>query len=1226
MGEIILSQAGAVVGQAALPNGVGAFGAHISGAALGGAIGSLAGRAVDASLQPSIEGPRIKALHVMESREGAGMANVYGRMRVGGQLIWASRFREKRRERSAGKGGPKIADYSYSVSLAVAITEGPVTRLDRVWANGETLALSEVNWRFYKGHEDQLPDPLIEAVEGAGEAPAFRGTAYIVFEDLPLDAFGNRLPQLSFEVVRASSETSGLRQAVTGVNLIPATGEFVYGTHIVRERRFPGIERPLNMNNGTGETDFVRSLDQLDSDLPGVAHAALTVAWFGNDLRAGQCRIHPGVETRERATVPYGWEVAGQRRGDAYLVSQSGGSANYGGTPADRAVIEGIQAMKAQGLAVTLTPFLLMDVPPGNGLPDPYGGAEQAAFPWRGRITVEADGTAAARTEINAFVGADGGFGYRHFILHHARLAVEAGGVEAMLIGSEMVALTRVRDEAGAFPFVEALVALAAEVKAIVGPGTKVSYAADWTEYGAYVPGDGSGDVLFPLDPLWASGDVDFIGVDWYPPAGDWRDGESHFDALAGFGGADDPAYLESQMAGGEAYDWYYASEAHRDAQLRTPISDTAHGEDWVFRQKDLAGWWGAPHHERPGGVREVVPTGWVAGSKPVRLMEIGFPAVDKGTSAPNLFYDPKSAESGLPPYSSGARNDVLQRRALEVALGWWQAQPFVERAFVWAWDGRPWPDFPARAEVWNDGPNWSLGHWLNGRTGLISLAEMAEDLAARADVSLDASAVPGLVEGVVLDGPMPLRRALEPFRSLYGLGCSERDTGLQLTVEGAGQPVEIETARLAENLPQLTRPLLDKRPGRLALSYISADGSYAPALSEARRENGDAAYSVDASVPLVLSEGVATALAGGLLAGLSASETAQLALLPEEAWIEPGDRLSCEAVAGDWVVRDITDDGLLRRVSLSRPAGRTPLLALTPPEAAAPAAPPAAPALVLIDGPAIRRGQGDGPLLAVAGEPWRRGVAVSAGLDEASLSVRATIAQPAAIGTLAEPFEAGPAARWDRANTLLIDMADAGLSSTSPAAVLAGANRLLVAGEAGWELVGFISASLEGEDRWRLSGLLRGLNGSAPAQALAGAVCLIADDRLVEGVLQPTELGLPLVWQAGAAAPVGFTHHDEAGLPWPVAHLRAKAGANGSRTLSWVPCGPEVPDNWDLPDPVGSRSYLVEAESAGAIVSSQMVDQAAVTLPAGPDLVRVAEIGADGRHGAWVSITLGAS
>ncbi|WP_084395667.1 baseplate multidomain protein megatron, partial [Henriciella aquimarina] len=931
MGEIILSQAGAALGARLLPGGLGLLGGQLSGAAIGSALGGLAGRTVDNALRPAAEGPRIKALHVMNSADGAGMANIYGRMRVGGQLIWASRFREKRRERRAGKGGPKVADYTYSVSLAVAIAEGPVTRLDRVWANGETLPLSDYNWRLYKGGEDQLPDPLIEAMEGTGAAPAYRGTAYIIFEDMPLDAFGNRLPQLSFEVVRASDEVSGLRSLVQGVNVIPASGEFVYGTDIVRERRFPGIERPLNMNNGDGRADFALSLEQLESDLPGVGHAALTVGWFGDDLRAGSCQIRPGVETRERASVPYGWTVAGQGRGVAHLVSQTGGSANYGGTPADRAVIEGIQAMKAQGLAVTLSPFLFMDVPAGNGLPDPYGGSEQAAFPWRGRITASADGTAAVRSEITAFLGSDHDFGFRHFILHHARLAVEAGGVEAILIGSEMRGLTRLRDETGAFPFVEGLVQLAADVKAIVGVGTKVSYAADWTEYGAYVPADGSGDVLFPLDTLWASADVDFVGVDWYPPAGDWREGDAHLDALAGYEAADDPAYLASQMADGEAYDWYYASPADRDAQIRRPITDTAHGEDWIFRQKDLAGWWGAAHHERPGGVRQASPTAWTPGMKPVRLMEVGFPAVDKGANGPNVFYDPKSSESVLPPYSTGARNDLLQRHALEVALAYWQAQPFMEQAYVWAWDGRPWPDFPVRESVWSDGPNWALGHWLNGRTGLISLAETVEDLGARAGVSMDASALDGVIEGFALDGPMALRRALEPLNSLQPMTCHERESGLVMTGE-TGAAFEIAPEALAEPGLTLTHTLLDKRPGRLQLSYISAGGPYAPATVDARSDLGEPGYSIDASLPLVLSEGVAAALARDLLAATLESDEAEIALPPACLALEPGDAVTGVGLSGVWRIGDVTEDGLTRRLSLTRPRAGRALRALSLP------------------------------------------------------------------------------------------------------------------------------------------------------------------------------------------------------------------------------------------------------------------------------------------------------
>lgn len=700
MAQIVLSQAGAALGRHMLPQGLKLLGTQVAGAAIGRAVGSVVGGLIDARLAPPVEGPRVKTLPVMESREGVGIPSVYGRMRVAGQVIWASRFREHKTTQSSGsKGGPRVTTYDYTVSFAVALGEGPVLAVQRAWANGEAFDLSQVTHRLYRGDDTQDADPLIEMIEGA--APAYRGTAYIVFEDLPLDDFGNRIPQLSFEIVRVppGSDTPGLDASVTGVNIIPASGEFVYATEIVRERLRRGQERALNANSGEARADFLVSLDQLEADLPRVNRAALTVGWFGTSVAAGSCEIHPGAETRERVTVPQGWSVAGIGRAEAYLVSRDeSGRPNYGGTPSDECVVQAIQEMSARGIAVTFSPFLFMD---------------SEGFPWRGRIGVSADGTAAARSEIDAFV--NGAAGFRRFILHYATLCAAAGGVEAFLIGSEMVGLTRVRDAGGAFPFVEALVSLAAEVKAIL-PGAKVSYAADWTEYGAYVPGDGSGDVLFPLDALWASANVDFVGVDWYPPMGDWREGTAHLDALAGYEGPDDPDYLTSQISGGEAYDWYYASQADRDAQVRAPINDTAHGEHWIFRAKDLAGWAGNAHHPRPGGVRAAAPTGWVPGVKPVRLSEIGFGAVDKGGNAPNLFYDPKSTESALPPYSSGTRDDVFQRQALAVTLAHWEASPLVEAAMVWAWDGRPFPAWPLRDDIWGDGDNWARGHWLNGR------------------------------------------------------------------------------------------------------------------------------------------------------------------------------------------------------------------------------------------------------------------------------------------------------------------------------------------------------------------------------------------------------------------------------------------------------------------------------------------------------------------------------
>ena len=72
----------------------------------------------------------------------------------------------------------------------------------------------------------QDADSLIVAKEG-GEAPAYRGTAYVVFERMPLAEFGNRIPQLSFEVFRP---VPGIEEHVRAVCVIPGSTEFGYDT------------------------------------------------------------------------------------------------------------------------------------------------------------------------------------------------------------------------------------------------------------------------------------------------------------------------------------------------------------------------------------------------------------------------------------------------------------------------------------------------------------------------------------------------------------------------------------------------------------------------------------------------------------------------------------------------------------------------------------------------------------------------------------------------------------------------------------------------------------------------------------------------------------------------------------------------------------------------------------------------------------------------------------
>jgi hypothetical protein len=199
---------------------------------------------------------------------------------------------------------------------------------------------------------------------------------------------------------------------------------------------------------------------------PNLEHVALVVSWFGDDLRAGECTMRPKVEAASREVKGASWSVAGISRATAEVVSSHAGGPAYGGTPSDEAVRAAIADLRARGLAVTLYPMLLMDIPEGNPLGQP-------AYPWRGRIT-------GAAADVAGFVGSASDWGLRRMVRHYAGLAAEAGA-EALVLASELVGMTTVH-EAGGFPFVDALVALAAEARAIA-PAVQLTYAADWSEY-----------------------------------------------------------------------------------------------------------------------------------------------------------------------------------------------------------------------------------------------------------------------------------------------------------------------------------------------------------------------------------------------------------------------------------------------------------------------------------------------------------------------------------------------------------------------------------------------------------------------------------------------------------------------------------------------------------------------------------------------------------------------
>ncbi|NTF31268.1 baseplate multidomain protein megatron [Rhizobium skierniewicense] len=1213
MATLVLQAAGAALGSIFGPVGT----------IIGRAAGALAGSALDSALLSSsrtVTGARLSTARIPGADEGAAIARAYGTVRIGGTLIWATRFEENMtRERRGGKsnssGTTTVETYSYFANLAVGLCEGETAMVRRVWADGQELDLTGIEMRFYSGSDTQRPDPLIEAKQGAGNAPAYRGLSYVVFERLPLDSFGNRIPLLQFEVVRPIGK---LENQIRAVTVIPGATEHGYATVAVSERTGAGESRVMNRHTLTAATDWHASLDELQALCPNLESVALVVAWFGTDMRAGECRVLPGVEVASRNRESLRWSVAGVGRGQALRVTQHDGGPAYGGTPSDASVLQAIADLKARGLKVCLYPFVMMDVPPDNRLPDPYGNRQQDAYGWRGKITCHpaagqpgsVDRTAAGRAQVSTFCNrADG---YRRMVLHYAALAKQAGGVDAFLIGSELRGLTRVRDEANAFPFVDELVRLAADVRVILGASTKLTYAADWSEYFGYHPADGTGDVFFNLDALWASSFIDAVGIDNYMPLSDWRDEDVQAGNPDGFEGADDAAGFGRSIEGGEGFSWYYASDADRTSRKRSTISDGLKGKPWVYRNKDLVGWWRNRHYDRVGGVEKTAPTAWVPGMKPLWFTELGCPAIDKGANRPNTFIDPKSTESAYPYFSSRMRSDSQQRRFLEAHHDHWTGgsalQGMVDpaRIFVWTWDARPYPAFPQDTSIWNDGSNWRTGHWLNGRLGATTLADLiAAVLNDHGFADFDVSAVTGDVAGYAQGDVTAARSLLEPLLEAFQVDVIEDGARLRFVSRGRAATKTTLISAYADiedtALWSEARGHESDFAAEAVLTAFNPTLDYEQASVRSRRIDNAGNRVLRYDLGAVLAQETAQNAVEALLRdNRLGRRTVSFAISPSEIALDPGDCVELEGGPGGRFLVSRIEDGDVRRVearefsiAVSTVSGAVE----APRDGGGDASSGFDPDIVLMDLPRYETGDAQGfARVAAFAKPWRRMVlSTSAGTE--GYEARAMLDQPAKIGALAGPVPRGFIGRFNSADAIEMTLPYGDLASVSDLAVLNGANRIAIrCANGAWEVAAFAKAEEIAAKRWRLTRLLRGLFGTEDAMAsgaVTGAEVVILDTGVVPMGLRGDERGLRLNWiieaagaQISGVGPFAFEGGMRAEMPLAPVHLRGQRGADGV-LLTWVRRGRVEADGWDAADiPLDevSERYRIEVLANGAV------------------------------------------
>jgi hypothetical protein len=205
----------------------GAVGGFYIGGPVGAQIGWTAGSMIGASLFPEKgKVPGVGDLRAPSVQYGSPLVRLHGTNRTSGALAWYSPKRVIAGS-SGGKGTPTTTTDTAEIDLLYIVSvDSDVHSLLRVWVNGEMKWTGRADsdagsidnsaatdaWtsiEFLDGSATQLPHPVIEAIEGVGNVPAYRHRQCVLIEGLQLGQSG-QLPLVEFEVSKAVADTEDL--------------------------------------------------------------------------------------------------------------------------------------------------------------------------------------------------------------------------------------------------------------------------------------------------------------------------------------------------------------------------------------------------------------------------------------------------------------------------------------------------------------------------------------------------------------------------------------------------------------------------------------------------------------------------------------------------------------------------------------------------------------------------------------------------------------------------------------------------------------------------------------------------------------------------------------------------------------------------------------------------------------------------------------------------------
>jgi hypothetical protein len=793
---------------------------------------------------------KLSELSIQTSTYNKTIPKVYGTNKVAGNIVWLDEAQEVVNNNTTtiklSKGQKikqNVIEYFYFLSFAVVICGNEINDIKNVWANSTLLNLEDYTYRFYNGTEDQEQDPLIKSKDV--NCTAYRGCAYIVFENFPLSQFNNTLPNMMFEVTRRENREDGnVKNLIDGIKLFPLCGNYGHSAEIQQKGKYPyvydyfmnggGEYDLLNKHNSSNYADSVLSLQQLREVLPNSNYYCISSTFFANCRNIANCILAPRAEFSVFVdasdyhnglpilTRPDTWNVGDKTRFTTELLGKEDEKFRYyGGTPSDNSMLSIFNYVKSLGGHTIFCPNIYVDADERGEGKDLYGTAEDM---------------------VNFFTKTNG---YNDFILHYANLLKDLADV--FIIGNELKELTKLKDENNNFIVVNQLKILAQAVRDIVGDGVKITYSAGYKEYHNY-------DGWYNLDELWSDNNIDFVGIKAYFPLTFTTQDQITSDLI------------KNGWESGEGYD-YITMEG-----IRENIAEKS-------AYKNIKYWWNN-YHTNP----DLSQTDWIPQSKKIWFTEFGFCSTDATTNEPYKEYKGNNSEA-IPVFSNENVDISAQKLAIEATIEYWSDKTdMVEKKILNYWDMRPYPYFPNKTSIWPDGEEWKHNYCVNNKLNIGVAKDFINQIFADANLSRDIinkTNVDEFVDGLILNNNMTVRDALYILQKFCFFDCVEKYDKIELISNKSSSrnnqtKVDIYHNDIigknnGENNTFIETKLIgaNNLVKKLSLLFLDKNCDYDCNLVNGVRENAECVGEMIDTIPVVLDEKRARSLCETILNNL---------------------------------------------------------------------------------------------------------------------------------------------------------------------------------------------------------------------------------------------------------------------------------------------------------------------------------------------------------------------